>query len=675
MASICDLDKLLVVAVVLITLSLASAHPPYQGLKFKPSNPTDRWPHHEEQGAEQEDSASHLSAAFGQRLSSVRRQQALSSLNNSTDGAAQASSPSIEASTRLISVAHQLRSKDKILGEIKKKMAEDESSPLKLIRSRLHRVRPQQNSSSSKVAQTQSNSTTVVLLEDPAGSTTTTTTSTTPVSVQPEVTEYLQGAESLLKQHVGHSNVTRIADSKKNESAPNDLVTAPVNETLVLPTTMTTTTPSEIGPAPSSAEIWTPMTFSESSPALSSADIWTPTTPWPVTTETSKPLWRIRMENSRRSSNVKSSQLSTLSDVPVTLSPTPATPLTPSSVLVEISEPKLDSPQPPPPPSSSSDQVETWTVNDDDASAPVTMAVELDLPTTTESIVRDSFLPSQVIDRLEGSIVDIGTTSGDVNVWKSTTRLNHAPSQPSRKPSPVTTDLTDALQSINSTASETSENAAAAATTSTTLAVSPASTRSVMNNATIVTIQIISTPVVELNSDSSNADVVKEETSIRPSEIESPPSLPSPSPPTSTTTKKSLTVYSLEDILQRLVPATDSNPFLISVPPGRLSSPLKTLEDAGQVQEPADKMDRVNNTTGWSNSNESKSTTSIYIIGIVAIIPLTGALLWIARLHFQKRRQRLNESETSSESGFRKSRLPLPNASPSKNGRILYGVS
>ena len=543
-------------------------------------------------------------------------------------------------------MAHQLRSKDKILGEIKKKMAEDESSPVKLIRSRLHRVRPQQNSSSSKVSQTQSNSTTVVLLQDPAGSTTTTT-STTPVSVQPEVTEYLQGAESLLKQHVGHSNVTRIADSNKNESAPSDLVTAPVNETLVLPTTTTpTTTPSESGPALSSAGIWTPATSSKSSPALSSADIWTPTTPttpWPVTSETSKPLWRIRMENSRRSSNVKSSELSTLSDVPVTLLPTPVTPLTPSSVLLEISEPKLDSPPPPPPPppsSSSSDQMETWTVNDDDASAPVTMAVELDLPTTTESIVRDSFLPSQVIDRLEGSIVDIATTSGDFSVWKSTTRLNHAPSQSSRKPSPVTTDLTDALQSINATVSEKSENAVVAAATSTTLAVSPASARSVINNATSVTIQIISTPVVELNSDSSDANAVKEETSIRPSEIESPPSPPPPpSPPTSTTTKKPLTVYSLEDILQRLVPATDSNPFLISVPPGRLSNPLKTLDDAGQVQEPADKMDRVNNTTGWLNSNESKSTTSIYIIGIVAIIPLTGALLWIARLHFQKRRQ------------------------------------
>ncbi|KAI9560161.1 hypothetical protein GHT06_014172 [Daphnia sinensis] len=165
-------------------------------------------------------------------------------------------------------------------------------------------------------------------------------------------------------------------------------------------------------------------------------------------------------------------------------------------------------------------------------------------------------------------------------------------------------------------------------------------------------------------------------------------------------------MHTLEDILQRLVPARDhdhfgGNPFLTA--PAAQHPPVvpPTAEDANEIVSAADPVVRAsvgisrtgsindsprhernqstngsnNNWTADSNHKENQAaTTSIYVVGVVAVIPLAGLILWIVRVQLHKRRERLNESETSSETGFRK-RLPPVALTPSKHARLFYGAN
>lgn len=152
-------------------------------------------------------------------------------------------------------------------------------------------------------------------------------------------------------------------------------------------------------------------------------------------------------------------------------------------------------------------------------------------------------------------------------------------------------------------------------------------------------------------------------------------------------------MHSLEDILQRLVPAReDSNPFLAA---GGIHRQLDDRNSSETVYQPEETNEIVTTvirqlpskpvTTSNSNSSgnankkegdpaETQPTTSVYIVAVVAVIPLAGVILWVVRVQLHKRRERLNESETSSETGFRKTRLPPVALSPSKAARLFYGV-
>lgn len=162
-------------------------------------------------------------------------------------------------------------------------------------------------------------------------------------------------------------------------------------------------------------------------------------------------------------------------------------------------------------------------------------------------------------------------------------------------------------------------------------------------------------------------------------------------------------MHTLEDILQRLVPARDhdsfgGNPFL-AVPVVHRPVVPPTAEDANEIVSVADPVLRAsvgisrtgsisdsprnernqsssgsNNWASDSSKENQVATTSIYVVGVVAVIPLAGLILWIVRVQLHKRRERLNESETSSETGFRK-RLPPVALTPSKHARLFYGAN
>jgi len=136
-------------------------------------------------------------------------------------------------------------------------------------------------------------------------------------------------------------------------------------------------------------------------------------------------------------------------------------------------------------------------------------------------------------------------------------------------------------------------------------------------------------------------------------------------------------MHSLEDILQRLVPALDdSNPFLVLPASGNTAS----TEDQPRFRKPDERLQPANGTnpadvlSGSNPASSGASITSIYVVGVVAVIPLAGIIMWLLRRRFYKRPQRLNESESSSEPDFRK-KLPPVALTPSKHARLFYGSS
>ena len=139
-------------------------------------------------------------------------------------------------------------------------------------------------------------------------------------------------------------------------------------------------------------------------------------------------------------------------------------------------------------------------------------------------------------------------------------------------------------------------------------------------------------------------------------------------------------MHSLEDILQRLVPAKDDsfghNPFLAtgssnshgsrnhhrnpsstSVVNGddsvnnnneivstmghqnvQVNGP-RAVSGAGSIINWNNSINGNSNSSSTDSNESQSSATSIYIIGVVAIIPLAGAVLWIVRVQLHKRRE------------------------------------
>jgi hypothetical protein len=128
-------------------------------------------------------------------------------------------------------------------------------------------------------------------------------------------------------------------------------------------------------------------------------------------------------------------------------------------------------------------------------------------------------------------------------------------------------------------------------------------------------------------------------------------------------------MHTLEDILQRLVPARDhdsfgGNPFLVApvayypavVPPTSddtneivsIGAPVlrASTGPAGSSRTVNDNLQQDRNSSGNSGTNWNDSTkenqaatTSIYVVGVVAVIPLAGLVLWIVRVQLHKRRE------------------------------------
>jgi len=121
-------------------------------------------------------------------------------------------------------------------------------------------------------------------------------------------------------------------------------------------------------------------------------------------------------------------------------------------------------------------------------------------------------------------------------------------------------------------------------------------------------------------------------------------------------------MHSLEDILQRLVPAREdgSNPFLSgsnaatpqveerSYPPSEEAS-NEIMSDSSTARPVSSILNQVSNGTGSNSSSSTSSgipaeaaqtsTTTIYIVGVVAVVPLAGVILWAVRVQLHKRRE------------------------------------
>ena len=131
-------------------------------------------------------------------------------------------------------------------------------------------------------------------------------------------------------------------------------------------------------------------------------------------------------------------------------------------------------------------------------------------------------------------------------------------------------------------------------------------------------------------------------------------------------------MHSLEDILQRLVPARDDsfghNPFLVANgqhgsrrpisigvadPEANNNNEIVSTVNYRDVQVNGPRavvisagsgvinsnVSSNNGNSSWVDPNETQSSaTSIYIIAVVAVIPLAGVVLWIVRVQLHKRR-------------------------------------
>lgn len=174
-------------------------------------------------------------------------------------------------------------------------------------------------------------------------------------------------------------------------------------------------------------------------------------------------------------------------------------------------------------------------------------------------------------------------------------------------------------------------------------------------------------PVVEDNvvktAQSASSSTTSRTTTTRTTTTSTTPSTTTESTTNSPSTTRKAPVptpvmHSLEDILQRLVPAKDDNfggnPFLVA--PVRSNSAVTTADDANEIvsvdnlrssstrtgssnDNPTSRNSSNSGNSGWSDPSETQTTTSIYIVGVVAVIPLAGVILWVVRVQLHKRRE------------------------------------
>ena len=119
-------------------------------------------------------------------------------------------------------------------------------------------------------------------------------------------------------------------------------------------------------------------------------------------------------------------------------------------------------------------------------------------------------------------------------------------------------------------------------------------------------------------------------------------------------------MHSLEDILQRLVPAREdaygSNPFLVasrhqpdnsSSGEGTVYLPEETneivvtsvLANQPTTGKPAGNTSNSSVSASNDSASEAQPTTSVYVVAVVAVIPLAGVILWFVRVQLHKRRE------------------------------------
>lgn len=105
-----------------------------------------------------------------------------------------------------------------------------------------------------------------------------------------------------------------------------------------------------------------------------------------------------------------------------------------------------------------------------------------------------------------------------------------------------------------------------------------------------------------------------------------------------------------------MVPAKDdsynNNPYLTSPSNPRIPVLVPAQEEVNEIVaevrvNPRSGAGQKANSNGTSNGSQGRSdsseaqqaTTSIYIVGVVAVIPLAGVILWVVRVHLNKRRE------------------------------------
>jgi hypothetical protein len=178
-----------------------------------------------------------------------------------------------------------------------------------------------------------------------------------------------------------------------------------------------------------------------------------------------------------------------------------------------------------------------------------------------------------------------------------------------------------------------------------------------------------------LSSSTTSGRMFPSSTTTKPTTTTTTTEAPTTTSKSSTTRRAPPTpiMHTLEDILQRLVPARDhdnfgGNPFLVPpvayYPTGSVVPP--TADDTNEIVSIGApvlrastgstgssktfndnlQQDRNHNASGsggsnWNDSNKENqaATTSIYVVGVVAVIPLAGLVLWIVRVQLHKRRE------------------------------------
>ena len=397
--------------------------------------------------------------------------------------------------------------------------------------------------------------------------------------------------------------------------------TTPTISTNTIPTTTSPTTASSTTPPQKSVEGLSSMTQMTASPVTISTTtkLNTPPTANPfeslenITTTTSKPSWRIRIENSRKQliafkSTTTIDELNLSTAHPVEVHPT----LSPTSTV-------------------------TWDFVNINVGPPTIFSVPLTLTTTTMQTPVTTSTPTTIVTSLSSLDEEEPNESLDSSLSKQ----------------PIISEMLSTFSTHTTTVMD--EKTSDDFTMSLTEQLPYTTTKMLLTETeeqTIVTAKEL--------EERENQNEDRESPSTQDNSTLSPTKEPSmiAAVTTQTTPKKGavLVMHTLEDILQRLVPAREDsfNPFLInpglavggngdgSDGSGTSSHPSQISHDSHSPGiDRKDGRDGLNitNATGAANGSGTVATTSIYIVGVVAVIPLAGLILWIVRVQVHKHRQ------------------------------------